>query len=157
MNAMYVARVASKNLIGVVSLTSWKLMKHKQLVLEGPIDIIISTMKRMGNDYWLRINIDESIIEILTHKEEFDRSKNIRNGMRQRQLEKFRRYPNFIEDPSFKFCTGCKVSKNFNEFGYRKGSPDGRARQCLDCVNKQAKIRRKRNKSISRLDQEEDN
>lgn len=127
-------------------MTSWKLIKNDQLILTGTIDSVIGKLRSFGDDFRLRVNIEECVIEIILQKEEFDRSSQIRKGMKQRQLEKFRRYPNFIEDPSFKFCTNCKTSRTLDEFGYRKDSADGRARQCMRCVNKKAKKYRKKRK-----------
>jgi hypothetical protein len=144
MNVTHVANNASKLSIGVGTLSSWKVIKDDNVIFEGPIDLVLSYLKRFGDRIKLQVYIRETEVHLTEANFEISRSEQIKKGMKERQLEGFRKHKYFIEDPGYKFCTSCKVSKELELFGYRADSPDGRARQCRDCVNSKAKKRRKR-------------
>lgn len=146
MNVMCVVNLALRNWMGEGILISWTLIENDWIVSEGPIDLIIAVIKAKGDNFILRVDVKKTTIEIVGYKTEVDRSEQIRKGIRESQIKKFRRYPNFIEDPEYKFCTGCKSSFKLDHFGFNKNSPDGRNRRCKQCVNNEAKKRYKKRK-----------
>ena len=129
-------------------MTFWKVKRNNEIVFEGPMDMVINYLKSLGEKLHIIINMKDAELDIREMKVDFEHSDAVKMGIFKKQLEEYRRYPNYIEDPDFKFCTGCKRSKRKVEFGYRSESKDGLARRCKDCVNKRAKKNyKKKNRS----------
>ncbi|ARC72553.1 MULTISPECIES: hypothetical protein [Bacillus] len=123
---------------------SWKVIRDDAVVFEGPIELAVLHLKQFGEKFKLKVFIKEMEIYVVDSKVEVSRSELIKQGMKRKQIEKFRKYKGFVNDPGYKFCTHCKLSKPLDAFGFRSNSEDGRARQCRECVNKKAKKYRNR-------------
>lgn len=127
---------------------SWKVIRDNNVLIEGPIDMVFSYLKKFGDKLNLHVFVKETEIHLISSKFDVQHADLVSAGIREKQLKSFRKSPHFIEGPEHKFCTGCKRSKRKSEFGYRSDSKDGLARRCKECVNKRAKInRKKRNRS----------
>jgi hypothetical protein len=127
-------------------LTSWKVKRNSEVIFEGPMDMVINYLKSLGEKLHIIVNIKDAELDIKESEVKFDHSDAVRLGMLKKQLETYRRYANYVDDPEYKFCTACKSSKHRSNFGYRSNSPDGLARRCKECVNKAAKRTYKKSK-----------
>lgn len=117
----------------------WKFIKDGELLLECEDDLLITYLKRLGENLLVRIIPEESTIIFVRADNEIDRNELIRNGINKKNNNKYKRKPLYRNEIGYKFCTKCQKSKPLEEFGLRKNSADGRHRICKKCYNKNAK------------------
>ena len=125
----------------------WKLYNNGGLMLQSDMIELLKVAASLNDVVEVYIINKTKEIHVIASKEEFDRKTAQKIALRKTYKEKAERHSGYIDEPGYRFCWSCKISKPETEFGYRKYRDDGLSTQCKTCVNKKAKRRRRRNKN----------